>query len=192
MKSAYTAHNTSISVPVFVCHSLTAVTLCLLTFSGAWGGENQWTTTGPGGGASWALAIDPANSQAVYVGTWQGGMFRSGNGGASWAHVGLAYPDVRAVAIGPVNSQTVYAGTYAIGVFKSGDGGGQWTQTTSGLTSSVTSLKIDPANPQTVYAGTYGSGVFKSGDGGGQRNVVTDDLVFCCCRRYGTETDRAS
>jgi photosystem II stability/assembly factor-like uncharacterized protein len=34
----------------------------------------------------WALAIDPINTNTIYVGTY-GGVFKSANGGATWSAV---------------------------------------------------------------------------------------------------------
>src|SRR5207247_1189491 len=98
------------------------------------------------------------------------GIFKSTDGGASWATVnnglswsshGFTYvPAVRVLAIDPKNPDTIYAGTDE-GVFTSVNGGGSWKPVTSGMpTRSVTSLTINPENPNQVYAGTFG-GLFE-------------------------------
>ena len=76
-------------------------------------------TGGPEGGLISSLAIDPTNSQTVYVGTNPGGVFKSTDGGSSWNVInsGLTVtsghiPGVTCLAIDPTNSQTVYAGTW--------------------------------------------------------------------------------
>src|SRR5438046_2707143 len=75
---------------------------------------------GPPGGPIGALAIDPSSRTTLYAGTRYGGVFKSTNGGTSWAAVnsGLTYSSVQAVAIDPATPATLYAGTGG-GVFKS-------------------------------------------------------------------------
>jgi len=133
-----------------------------------------WTSNGPEGGYIQALAIDPTTPATVYAGTPGGGVFKSTDGGASWAAVnsGLTNTNVFALAIAPTTPTTVYAGTIRGGVFKSTDGGASWVDTQ--LTNTVVqALTIDPASPTTIYVGTYGRGVFKSTDGGPWKAVST-------------------
>jgi len=42
---------------------------------------------GPTGGQVNSLAIDPINSQIIYVGTYGGGVFKSTDGGGSWSAI---------------------------------------------------------------------------------------------------------
>ena len=118
-----------------------------------------------------SFAIDPTNTQTIYAGTYDSGVFKSTNGGTSWSAIntGLTNLNVNSLVIDPTNTSTIYVGAHAgihnDGVFKSTNGGTNWTNT--GLTDTgVDSLVIDPTNTQTIYAGTYGSGVLKSTDGG--------------------------
>ena len=125
-----------------------------------------------------SLAIDPTSSQTVYVGTLDGGVFKSTNGGASWSAItsGLTSMAIRSLAIDPTSSQTVYVGTDA-GLFKTTTGGVFWSEVSSGLTSMVVqSLAIDTSSSQTVYAGTTG-GVFRSTNGGASWSAVTSGLT---------------
>src|SRR6266540_943436 len=130
-------------------------------------GVNVWTSGGPEGGIVNALAMDPVTPATVYAGTAWAGVFKSVNGGGSWAAVtsGLTNLNVNALAIDPDTPATLYAATCG-GVFKSINGGGSWTRAYTGLTNSyVKTLAIDPVTPATVYAGTGGGGVFKSVNG---------------------------
>ena len=152
------------------------------------------------GGASWtaistdlpygiigSLAVDPANSQVVYAGITTaagcgggpcpgdiGSLFKSINGGASWATVKIGSA-VTSFAIDPRMSEIAYAGTDAGGVFKTTDGGVSWTAINDGLTtgSRVTSLAIDLSNSQVIYAASY-VGVFKTLDGGTSWTAIPD------------------
>ncbi|MCX5973489.1 MAG: hypothetical protein NTU59_02190, partial [Coprothermobacterota bacterium] len=107
--------------------------------------------------------IDPSNPQTLYTGTGGGGVFKSSDGGVSWATSsrGLTDNNVYSLAIDPSNSQTLYFGTGGGGVFKSSDVGVSWATSSSGLTdSTVQCLALDPSNSQTLYAGTL-EGVFR-------------------------------
>jgi len=103
-------------------------------------------------------------------------VFKSTNGGGSWAAVntGLpAGPGVPQVAIDPITPTTLYAGTNGI-VFKSTNSGGMWGASGRGVPAEVFVLRlaIDPRTPTTIYAATWGGGVFKSTDGAATWHVT--------------------
>ncbi len=148
-------------------------------------GINVWTSHGPPGGNVTALAIDPVLPSTVYAGT-DGGVFRSTDGGATWAvaNSGLTNPFVAALAIDPITPSTLYAGTGG-GVFKSTDAAATWGTANVGLpTTDVRALAIDPSTPSTLYAGAlfggvFIGGVFKSIDAGATWGAaLTDDFLF--------------
>src|SRR5262249_519160 len=60
---------------------------------GARGGNNVWTSLGPGGEPVGALAIDPIPPTTLYAGTGGNGVFKSTNGGSSWSAVNTGLPD---------------------------------------------------------------------------------------------------
>ena len=124
------------------------------------------------GGASWnalniggdfaTVAIDPTNSQTVYVGIYGHGIYKSTDGGASWASISTftAGQYITSLVIDPINSQIIYA-VAGSNVSQSNDGGLSWIAVGSGI-SRTTCLAIDPTNDQNVYAGTmFGAGVYK-------------------------------
>ena len=123
--------------------------------------EKHWVSLGPQGGTVQALAVDPASPSTIYAGC-NGGVFKSTDGGTTWAPHGVGGANVFALAL---VSPNLYAGTNQ-GVFKSTDGGATWSSSTSGQTVAKTfALAVNPQQPATVYAGGPG-GVFKSTDGG--------------------------
>jgi photosystem II stability/assembly factor-like uncharacterized protein len=79
------------------------------------GGES-WTEVNvvlPSGmGVASALAIDPQDSNIVYVSIFGGGIFRSTDGGATWSDANFGPPllNVRNLMIDPGNPGNVYAG----------------------------------------------------------------------------------
>ncbi len=133
----------------------------------------------PGLGRINVVQVDPNNENIIYVGTPSGGLWRSTNGGTSWASLTDDLPviGVSGIAIHPANSDVIYIATgdgyasdnYSIGVLKSTDGGQSWN--TTGLTFEITQsrtiaqLIIDPENPETLIAAAN-NGIFKTIDGG--------------------------
>ncbi|HEY1251975.1 MAG TPA: hypothetical protein VGH97_12355 [Thermoanaerobaculia bacterium] len=137
------------------------------------------------GGATWSLlkdfggafvtvttttpAVDPTDGNRVYlgvneIGTGGGGtVWRSVDGGQSWAGLFGPFPFVGIVAIDPRSPHGVFAEVG--GLARSLDGGATWAGAV-GLTSTVLSLAFPAGAPEVVVAGTNGSGVFVSRDGG--------------------------
>lgn len=153
-----------------------------------------WETEGPGniGGRINTIAIDPTNSNIIYIGTACGGVFKTTNAGASWTAIfdDQPYLAIGAIEIAPSNHNTIYVGTgdpnvsgypfIGDGVYKSTDAGQTWTHL--GLVDQriVSKLKVHPLNPNLVYAATMGlpfeknsqRGLYKSTDGGQNWNQV--------------------
>lgn len=162
-----------------------------------------WTSIGPaptisGGdnnsGRVTSVAVDPANSQVIYVGGAQGGVWKTTNGGTSWTPLtdtqcSLA---IGALAIDPLNSNIIYAGTgelnfssdsyYGCGILKSTNGGASWTTlgssiwdtNTGGATFSrirVVPSATDVSSSSIVLAGTN-VGFYRSTDAGATWTVT--------------------
>lgn len=122
------------------------------------------------------LAIHPIHSLILYVGTFQGTLFRSLDGGLSWIQTGtISSGPVTALAVDPQTPTTIYAGTGGFGLFKSVDGGVSWNSLVTGLPStgiSIILIDIDPSLPSTVYVGVESHGLYKSVDGGASWNQI--------------------
>lgn len=128
-----------------------------------------------------ALAIDPNNSNILWMGAANGGVWKTTNGGTTWTPLGddWALMGVSAIEIDPNDSDTVYVGTgdahgfdtAGFGIRKTTDGGATWN--TYGAVqfgaASITGIEVDPSNSNNVVAvaGRTGSGrVSNSTDGG--------------------------
>lgn len=112
-----------------------------------------------------ALAIDPGRPSTLYLALSQGpGLFKSADGGASWAPIGGGIQAVEAIAVDPAGA--VYAGTRSSGLFKSLDGGATWRRSGLARFAPVTAIAIAPSSPSTLYAGTEREGLFRSANGG--------------------------
>ena len=133
-------------------------------------GNGQTLLKSTNGGDSWfsvldgvqveSIAIDPDDSNLVYVGTWHHptGIYKTSDGGVSWSelNVGWSLITVDTILINPSDTDTVYIGAYYAGALKTTDGGVSWTAINSGFRANpaVEVLEIDASNNHVVYAGT--------------------------------------
>lgn len=154
-----------------------------------------------------AVAVAESNPDVVYVGMGEtqlrgniiqgDGVYKSTDGGKTWAHSGLAESmAISRIRVHPKNPDIVYAAvlgdpysaTSQRGVFRSKDGGKTWERVLfrDDKTGAV-DLSMDPKAPETLYAGLWevfrtphslssggpGSGLFKSTDGGSTWTELT-------------------
>lgn len=153
-----------------------------------------YSTTNGGtriGGRIVCMAIDPNNTNNLWVGSASGGIWKSTDAGANWVAVptGLPVLGVSSIIVNPSNSNIIYAGsgevyhtevnvmgfnvwktrgTYGIGVIKSTDGGATWSQAMTKVSSdlfAIQSLAFQPGTPTTVYACAT-DGLYRSTDSG--------------------------
>lgn len=184
----------------------------LTYYFGAAGG-GVWKTTNAG--ATWsnvsdenfnvgtigAIAVAPSDPNVVWVGTGEApirgvttshgdGVYRSTDGGTSWAHLGLeATRQISALVVHPTDPDVAliaaqgnpWGDNEERGVFKTIDGGATWEHVLAvDEETGASDLVMDPTNPRILYAGLWphrrnpwfvksGSedgGVYKSVDGG--------------------------
>jgi photosystem II stability/assembly factor-like uncharacterized protein len=129
-----------------------------------------------------AIAIDPANPDAIYAGdvllspNAQSNLIKSTDGGATWAQLpGSPVGDIRAYDIAIDATGLVYVAGTGVPVVRSADGGQTWTDLELPA-SSAQSLALDPQIPGTIYGGTSANGVFKSINGGESWAAVNSGL----------------
>ncbi len=121
-----------------------------------------------------AIEVAPADSNAIYVGTENGGMFRSLDGGTTWS-ANLTGPDLPGVMVTriethPADASDVFLTVGNSGnshVFRSKDDGSTWTDIDSGKLPDVphSALLIRPDKPKELYV-ACDVGVFMTKDGG--------------------------
>ncbi|WP_291156822.1 WD40/YVTN/BNR-like repeat-containing protein [Gemmatimonas sp. UBA7669] len=144
-----------------------------------WGG-GPITNEGAGGEVYGTIVVieeSPHDARTLYVGTDDGLIQRTRDGGATWSNVTpAAWGDglVNEIAISPHDAATVYVafrkdrlGDPTPHVFMSKDYGATWTRLVNGLRDGepVRVVREDPAQRGLLYAGTE-TGVYVSFDGG--------------------------
>ena len=145
----------------------------------------QFERLGPFGGDVRSLLINPHNPAMVYLGTSDGQIFKSTDGGASW---NLLVPgiDQRKFVIDtlvqhPVEPDVLYAGAWDLrsnggGLFESRDSGLTWTRLAlPQQSSSVRDLAICRNKPSYMVVGTL-DGVYVSDDAGKKWRQVGRDV----------------
>ena len=128
-----------------------------------------------------SIAVDPTNSNVLYLGSAGGGVWKSVDHGAHWKpmtdqEVSLGIGSSHALAIDPNNPSTIYAGTsswsqlnpadasQSRGILKSTDGGASWTRLGTGVPTgndgdaaalflgrNISTIIVDPADSNTLY-----------------------------------------
>jgi len=106
-----------------------------------------------------AIAVDPARPERVFCGTADRGLWRSEDGGGSWAPAGegIAHAHVSSVAVsaaerGADGAGVVYAGTEPSAVFRSEDGGASWRELGGLLDLPSADTWSFPPKPETHHA----------------------------------------
>src|SRR5258708_34084193 len=156
------------------------------------GQTQQFPTTAPVNGRTTAVAVDPTNSNKVYIGTAQGGVWRSLDGGTTWTAIfdTAQSLSIGAIALAPSNPTILYVGTgepnnsadsfFGVGVYRIDNvdttatlvgpiNPSITTGSTTALTyncfngRSISKILVHPTDPATIFVSTA-TGV--SGAGG--------------------------
>jgi photosystem II stability/assembly factor-like uncharacterized protein len=158
-----------------------------------------WTKISSIDNFSLGIAIDPINSNTIYVPAYPE-IYKSLDGGKSWHSnafcSGFYYSGE--IAINPINHDIIYlaaeydeSGFRAMAVLKSVNSGEKWTgmklaPSSQNVYASTYSVAIDPSNPDILYAGGYyndGSNymgkVYKTTDAGQNWTDITGSILGC-------------
>jgi photosystem II stability/assembly factor-like uncharacterized protein len=147
----------------------------------------KWRQVGPfRGGRALAVAGVAGDPETYYFGSVGGGVWKTTNGGLTWAPMTdkTGIMSVGAIAVAPSDPNVIYVGTgescwrgnisYGDGMYKSLDGGKTWTHTGLEDTRHIARIIVSPTNPDVLYVAAMGHaygpnetrGVFRSSDGG--------------------------
>ena len=135
--------------------------------------DHPWTDT---------LIVDPNHPDTLYQATDNGRVFRSDDGGISWA---ITWPDFRfsaiyALTVAPSDPNTLYANKNGFGLFRSDDGGASWRFLHGAPVDYTYALAVHPGNPDFVLSGENHKSVetsaqlYRSKDGGATWDVALD------------------
>jgi photosystem II stability/assembly factor-like uncharacterized protein len=135
-------------------------------------------TLGPNGGIA-TVVRGTANDSIILIGTRSSGVYRSLNGGASWAQTTLIGSAVNDIVFHPTDVRIVFAATND-GLYQSADAGLSWSPTL--LNTPISSLAIYPINPKIMFAGdgrpkAQSKGILKTTDGGTNWTQVVSGLA---------------
>ncbi len=153
----------------------------------------------PVSGRTISIAVHPTNPNIVYVGTAQGGLYRTINGGINWVPLmdGALSLAIGAIAIAPSQPETIYVGTgepnlsadsfFGVGVYRIDNA--STTATLSGPLNknasnvdvlsgnAVSEIMVHPTNPAQIFVGTTsaGGGIFFAFTTAGARGIFRCD-----------------
>ena len=149
-------------------------------------GELRYRHIGPEGNRVIAIASHPGDRDLIYAGAASGGIWKTTDGGLTWAPVfdDTDVASIGALAVSTSDPNVVWAGTgetnirsmisIGNGIYKSTDAGKTWQQMGLRETGRIGRLVIHPDNPDIVFAAAVGTaygpqqerGVFRTVDGG--------------------------
>ena len=148
----------------------------------------RWRSVGPDrGGRSIAITGVKGQPKIGYFGATGGGLWKTTDGGTTWAPVTdgqITSASVGAVAVSESNPDIIFIGTGEScirgdiqpgdGVYKSIDAGKTWTHVGFKNSDAIAKIRIHPTDPNIVFVADFGKygvdseerGLFKSTDGG--------------------------
>jgi photosystem II stability/assembly factor-like uncharacterized protein len=168
------------------------------------------------------VAVAPSNPDILYVGAGEhnnqrsahygDGVYRSADGGKTWAHVGLKETlHIGRIGVSAKDPNVVYVAAIGPlykeggmrGVYKTTDGGKNWTQVLKGEnpTTGFIEIIVDPKDHNVVYAASYdrlrrawsiresgpGSAIWKTTNGGKNWTKMTGGLPTGDIGRIGMD-----
>ncbi len=140
----------------------------------------RWRLLGPlRAGRVTSVSGAPSDPAVYYIGTPDGGVWKTSDGGRVWEPTMDTVPvsSIGSVAVSPSNPNVVYAGTGeespGQGMYKSTDAGKTWAYAGMKETKYIVGIVVDPRNPDVVTIAASGTfdptpdrGIYRTTDGG--------------------------
>lgn len=148
----------------------------------------RWRLIGPfRGGRADAVTGDPTKPLVFYMGSVNGGVWKTTNAGMTWNNITDGNSDISsvgAITVAPSDPNVIYVGTgesqlredltYGTGVYRSTNAGQTWQHLGLAETQQVATIRVHPTNPDIAYVAAIGHafgpnperGVFRTMDGG--------------------------
>ncbi|MDF2454571.1 MAG: C-terminal target protein [Cytophagaceae bacterium] len=133
------------------------------------GGQSRTNVTKPAGDGNWVtpLAMDPVNSNTIYIGLAE--IHRSTNGGSSWSQISSlgGSGGFDNITIAPSNGNYIYA-SKGNTLYVTKNGGTSWTNITAGLSGRITAITVHNSSADKVAVSTSNGSakVYKSTNAG--------------------------
>lgn len=147
----------------------------------------QKRVTGLNNSSTFSLAVNPADSNEVIMGTINNGIFKSTNQGVSWFSISQTVQATDSLAFleDPTDANHLLMSSTAgldgtSKVFESTSGGSSWSEVSFFSDKSVRSLLMPQNNSNVVIAGTHRKGIYKTTTGvnGTWTQVNSADVIF--------------
>ena len=172
------------------------------------------------------IAVCQAQPEIIWVGTGEAtarnsvtigdGVYRSGDGGRTWEHMGLEHTrHISRILIHPQDPDTVFVAAQGHlwgsneerGVYKTTDGGQTWSKVLYiNPSTGIADLALDPTDGNTLFAAAWdhqrfpfyfysggpGSGLYRSDDGGASWKRLIRDLPEGILGRIGVAISRGN
>jgi uncharacterized protein (TIGR03437 family) len=129
-----------------------------------------------------SIALEPGNSQVLFVATLDQGVLKSADGGATWTAVNNGMPvqtngqvSVEKLWIDPSNPAVILARMFSGALVRSADGAATWQLTT--ITDYFQSITFDTANPGVLYVNNSPGRLMKSTDYGQTFTLFSAPMV---------------
>lgn len=129
-----------------------------------------------------SVAIDPHDTNVIYVGTWHL-PWKTSDGGVSWKQTGykavgmIDDSDVFGITVNPTNANIVFVNACS-GIYRSASRGEKWAKV-PGIPFSARrtyKLLVHPSNPNVIFAGTS-EGLWRSKDDGKRWMLLTSKTL---------------
>src|SRR5687767_8628191 len=150
-------------------------------------GGLEWRNIGPfRGGRSASVTGVRDKPSLYYFGSTGGGVWRTRDGGQSWANIsdGFFGGSIGAIEVAPSDPNVIYVGggectvrgnvSHGYGMWRTTDAGETWERTGLDHSRHIPRVRVHPDDPDIVYAAVLGDlykdtkerGIYKSTDGG--------------------------
>ncbi len=157
---------------VFSLAMLSSLQLALLPQSAS--AQNRWLPLGPDGGDARSFAADPRDHRHIFLGTANGTIYDSHDGGQDWTRLSrIGDRDdlvIDNIVVDPLTSDVIYVGAWGLGYagggfYSSKDRGRTWTSNAALEGHPILALTLAPSDPKVMVVGAL-DGVFRTLDGG--------------------------
>lgn len=169
------------TIVVVSLFSLLAPAQTATNSQGAAGAAKGWINTGPNGGDARSFASYPADPKSLYLGTSDGWVYHTSDGGDTWKRLARVGDRddlvIDNLIIDESKPARILAAGWVVnqadgGLYESNNSGEKWTKIAGMDGQSIRALAQAPSDAKTFIAGTL-RGVYRSTDGGESWTLIS-------------------